>query len=72
MQTLVVVLFLTLTGPDKQVIEVNPDAIIELRAPRAAEHFAPSTRCLVFLSDGKFLSVVDSCTDIKQRVRNLE
>lgn len=62
-------LFIVLTGPDHQVIEVNPAKIVSLRAPRHAEHFAPGTRCLVFTADAKYLSVMESCQKIETMLK---
>ena len=54
-----------LTGPDHQPIEVNPKAITNLRPPRSTDHFAPGAHCLVFLSDGKPLIVMETCDQVK-------
>jgi hypothetical protein len=62
---LMAVQFIVLTGPDKQIIHVNPKAIIDLRPPRGNDHFAPGTHCLVFLSDGKPLTVQETCDQVK-------
>jgi hypothetical protein len=55
---------ITLTGPDKQVIQLNPNVIVSLRAPRVGEHFAPGTRCLIHTSDGKIIVVQETCTQV--------
>ena len=54
-----------LTGPDHQPIEVNPGAVTNLRPPRGTDHFAPGVKCLVFLSDGKPLTVMETCGQVK-------
>ena len=54
-----------LTGPDHQPIEVNPKAVTNLRPPRGTDHFAPGAHCLVFLSDGKPLIVMETCDQVK-------
>ena len=54
-----------LTGPDNQRIEVNPNAVTNFRSPRGNDHFAPGVHCLVFLSDGKPLTVIETCDQVK-------
>jgi hypothetical protein len=57
-----------LTGPDDQLIEINPSQIVGLRTPRKGSddhHFHASVKCLVFTADGKFNAVVESCTEVR-------
>jgi hypothetical protein len=63
-----VILLITLTGPDQQAIEVNPNEIVALREPRGTDHFARGTRCLVFTSDGKYLSVMETCEKVHELI----
>ena len=58
-----------LTGPDHQPIEVNPEAITSIRPPRVSDHFAPGTHCLVFMTDGKLITAVETCEQIKYLLR---
>lgn len=60
---------LVLTGPDNQVVEINPAAIVSMRVPRHAEHFAPGTHCIVFTSDGKYTMVQEACSKIDDALR---
>lgn len=58
-----------LTGPDQQMIEVNRNEIVSLRAPRVSDHFAPGTRCLVFTTDGKYIAVTQTCESVNDRLK---
>lgn len=58
----------TVTGPDSQVIELNPHEIISIRRPRGTDHFAPGTNCLIFTVDAKFISVKETCDEVHKRV----
>lgn len=60
--------FLELTGPDHQIVEINPDSIVSMRVPRRAEHFAPGTRCIIFTSDGKHTLVQEECSTIVNKM----
>lgn len=46
------------------MVEVNPQRIVSLRQPRGGEHFAPGSHCLVFTSDGKYISTRETCEEI--------
>ena len=57
------------TGPDGQLIEINPTEVVSVRAPGTIQaHVHPDTRCLVFTSDGKFVGVKEECADVEQRL----
>jgi len=52
---------LKLTGLDGQVIEVNPEQIVSLRVPRDEGTLHAGIRCLIHTTDGKFISVLETC-----------
>lgn len=60
-----------LHGPDDQRVFVNPDQIISIREPRGMEqgHFARGTRCLVTTADGKYLTVREKCTELREMIK---
>jgi hypothetical protein len=60
------------TGPDNQVVLINPDTVISIREPRGpkGEHFHPSTNCLIFTSDGKYTSVTESCNVVRDKLES--
>jgi hypothetical protein len=60
---------ITVTGPDNQVIQLNPNVIVSLRAPRVGEHFAPGTNCLIHTSDGKIVVVKETCAQVDNLLR---
>lgn len=53
-----------LHGPNSQTIWVNPQEVVSVRAPRAADHFGGQVRCLIEMTDGKFVNVTDTCDDV--------
>jgi hypothetical protein len=65
---LVAVHLIRLTGPEHQVIELNPKQIISMRAPRVAEHFAGGTHCLIHTSDGRIVVVMETCEQVYKLV----
>jgi hypothetical protein len=52
---------ITLTGPDNQIIEVNPDTVVSVREPRNIDQVHPAVRCLIHTTDGKVITVIDEC-----------
>ena len=64
------VFLLLLHAPDGQEIRIAPDQVTSLHAPRtdpsSQKHFAPTVHCLINLTDGKFVSVVEECPQIQK------
>lgn len=56
----VAVLLVTLHGPDKQAIWINPSEVVSIRKPRD-EHFDPDVQCVLQTADGKLIAVEDDC-----------
>jgi hypothetical protein len=66
--TALIASLLALQGPDGQAILVAPEHVVSLRAPRSHEHFAPGTRCILLTSDGRLVSVINRCADIRKMI----
>jgi hypothetical protein len=64
--TLIAVQLITLTGPDGQVIELNPLSVATLRTVRGTDHFVSGTRCIVFTTDGKNVNVGETCQKVHE------
>lgn len=45
-------------------VTVNAEQITSLRTPGAVAH----ARCLVGLTDGRFVGVLETCTEVRQRL----
>lgn len=60
--------FIQLTGPDQQVIQINPQTIIDYRTVRGMDidYWAAGTRCVIHTVDGKFIPVHETCDQIHQ------
>lgn len=60
-----------LHGPDGQTIFLNPQQITNFRVPRGGEreHFVRGARCLVFLTDGRYLSIQEPCEQLQQQLK---
>ena len=57
-----------LTGPDGQLIYVNPEQVVSIREPRDPErrHFAKDVHCLLNMTDGKFITVTEECVFVQK------
>ena len=63
---------LELHGPDGQVAWVNSHEITALRAPTKTDmtrYFPRKSGCIITLTDGKFLAVIETCPSIRDRLR---
>ena len=57
-------------SPNGDVIEINPDQIVSLRAAAPGKEevdrlYHKSVKCLIVTADGKSIPAVESCMDIK-------
>ena len=58
-----------LTGTDGQIVELNPEEVVSVRAPGGiAGHLHPHTHCVIYTSDGKFITVRDECQDVQKKL----
>jgi hypothetical protein len=63
---IVAIELIRLTGPDHQVIEINPQTIASVRSVREPEHFAKGTNCILFTTDGKNINVIETCARVHE------
>jgi|1185.fasta_scaffold256461_2 hypothetical protein len=56
-----------LHGPDGRQIVVNPDSVTSMFKP-AKMH--DTVNCVVNLSDGKFISVIETCDYVKKTIED--
>jgi len=64
---------LTVHGPGNQIIELNIDAISSVREPRRSEgHFHRDVRCLLIMTNGRIVTVVETCNQINDLLSNAE
>jgi hypothetical protein len=61
------VVWIAVTGPGGQRIEINAAQIVTTRTPRDADaaHFGPGVRCLIHTTDGKFVAVLETCDAVQ-------
>lgn len=67
---IVAVQLITLNLVDGRTVTINPQQVTRLSEARdagdEAKEFADGVRCVVFLTDGKFVSVVQECNAIRE------
>jgi len=52
-------------------VEVSTEAVTHLRNPEPSNpSFTPNVKCMVNLSDGKFVTVVESCREVRSIMEN--
>lgn len=59
---------IALVTADGRVVAINPNEIVAVRPPRRTDAFVEGARCLIFTTDGKFISARDTCEDIVKKV----
>lgn len=58
--------FILLQTSDGRTVEINPQLIVAIRPPPSVGgHFAEGTKCLIFTNDGKFISVRNTCDEVR-------
>lgn len=65
--------FIEVHGPDGQVAFVNTSEISTLRAPVADDivrHFPKDTHCVIVTTNGKFLSVTETCGELRNQMKD--
>jgi hypothetical protein len=59
----------TLTDPGGRAVNVNVAEVTYFREPRDSDHFVKGAKCLVFLSDGRFISVAETCDEVENKFK---
>jgi hypothetical protein len=61
---------LVLHGGDKQEVTINTEQVTSLRGPKATSDplFAHGVKCLVGLTDGKFVTVTEDCETVRRLI----
>jgi hypothetical protein len=61
-----------LHGPTGQRIEINAAEISSLREPadisRDHYHWAKGTRCIIVMSNGRYIAVVEDCMTVAEKL----
>lgn len=48
-------------------VDINTETITNMRGPEADhKNFAPGVQCLINMSDGKFVTVKESCEEVRR------
>lgn len=65
MHSLLVLALVTLTAGDGTPVDINP-AMVNMVGRPNTEQLHRSVKCVIFLADGKFVSVRESCDEVRQ------
>jgi hypothetical protein len=65
----ILVTLLVLHVPGGREVMINPDEIVTMRqGEHKGEFVHEDVGCLINMSDGKFVSVIESCTEVQGRI----
>ena len=57
-------------GPDGYPVEINPEQVTSLRGARESDqegkYFTSEAHCMIGLTDGKFVTVAETCADVRK------
>ena len=76
MNAIVASVLLLLHGPDGVEVRISPDQVTHLRSakPGAAKNdkiFPEHVNCMVNLTDGKFVTVVETCEHVQKMLEQV-
>jgi len=67
---LAVAILLYLHGLDSRVIIVNPDQITSMYSKKGPnKQVTEKTECVINLTDGKFVSVLETCEEVNKQLK---
>jgi hypothetical protein len=64
-KVLVATTLIVLHGGSGVAIEVNPNQVTHLRRSDGGKNFSGSVTCMINLADGKFVTVRESCEEVR-------
>jgi hypothetical protein len=65
----VAITLIEVTGLDHETIDVNPAEIVDLRSPRTHNRILPpKANCALQMTDGKHITVLETCDQVRQRI----
>jgi len=56
---------------DGRALLINPNQIVTFGEPRDKSQVTGGVRCVITLSDGKFVSVLNSCVSVKEQMEKV-
>jgi hypothetical protein len=61
--------FLVLHAPNGTTVTINPALIASMHEPREGSgYLTEGVRCLINTTDGKFVTVVETCADVRAAI----
>lgn len=74
MMELAAAVVIILHGPDKHEIRVNPRQVTALHSPKVGAKkddklFSDNVNCLVNMTDGKHVAVIETCVHVEQMIQ---
>jgi uncharacterized protein YlzI (FlbEa/FlbD family) len=64
--------YITLHAIDGREVHLNTVQIVGIAAPKDDKLFSDKARCIVHMTDGKFVSVKEDCVALKRRIEELK
>jgi hypothetical protein len=61
-----------LHGPGGHDILINPSTVTSMTGPRSGKNISDDVKCLINTTDGKFISVIETCDVVRDLIRQSE
>lgn len=68
------VVLIVLHGADGKEVTINADQVTSLRSKsvkNAEGHFTAKAECMISLTDGKFVAVIEDCEIVQQAIKKV-
>jgi uncharacterized protein YlzI (FlbEa/FlbD family) len=64
--------WIVLHGLNGREIVLNPNGITVMRGREDGRHIAPGGECAISMSDGKFVTVTETCDEVRAKIEAME
>jgi uncharacterized protein YlzI (FlbEa/FlbD family) len=64
--------WIVLHGLDGREIVINSHEITVMRGKQEGKHLAPGGECAISMADGHFVTVKETCDEIRKKIEELE
>jgi hypothetical protein len=64
----IVIHLILLHGLHGHVLYINPDEVVAIRSPTQQSLLKEGVKCAIFTTDGKFVSVIETCNEVNRLI----
>lgn len=74
MEAVLALKLIELTAPDGALVHINPSKVLSVHTPRKGKDslFSPNVHCVISAEDRRFISVINSCAEVRKLLGEAE